>query len=407
MGRIIKGIALLLQLLIVICFLGSCSDGPTGTTQDYGQGDIDPTGGRDFFLGSTTVDGILDGRCDVWAYNLTVTSDSSGNVVAFDVVLVNRSRTTIYPPVLFWITRIIPSDVTVLNSDIVYIRPGPPGFDFSDDLGPDGKLEPGEHSAPVNMQFGMMELTSFSIGFDITTGSPPSDADISGVVFLDRDQDGGRDDTEPGIPGVQVVLNPRFPGDVAGPVVGVTETDPEGRYGFEGLYPGIYEVQAFGPGTPTTPNPMLVTLIGDSLGVMPIEGVDFGFSLQDSIYGDPVFGPVSVGPGSENGTSFEGSFRLPDPHPDAYVLDVAPPMILSPVAVMMRVDVARVWLNRELIYEFVCDDSTGAVCLPGARVAIPPHLLRADANYIHILVEGSENALLMFAVLQASDRPEN
>lgn len=407
MGRILKSTVLLLPLLIVSSILTSCSDDPTGATQDTGQGDVDPKGERDFFLGSTTVDGVTDGRIDVWAYNLTVRSDSSGNMVAFDVALINRSRTTIHPPVFFFITKIIPSGVNVLNSEIVYIREGPPGFDFSDDLGQDGKLEPGEQSALVTMQFGMNELTSFSIGFDITVGSSPNDADLSGIVYLDRDQNGERDYTEPGIPGVEVALDAKFPGDVVGPIVGVTQTDHEGRYGFAGLHPGIYEVQALGPGTPTTPNRMLVTLLGDSSGVKPIDGVDFGFFTPDSTTVDPVFGPVFVGPGSENGTRFEGSFRLPVLRGDDYILEVMPPMVLPPEAILTRVDVARVWLNGELIFEFVCDDSAGVACLPGARVGIPPQLLMGDPNHIQILVEGSEYAALMFAILRANGWPNS
>jgi hypothetical protein len=94
-------------------------------------------------------------------------------------------------------------------------------------------------------------------------------------------------------------------------------------------------------------------------------------------------------------------FSLPVPGADDYILEVMPPMIL----VVMRVDVARVWLNDTLIYEFVCNEP-GEQCLPAiTRVGIPPYLLMEDLNRIQILVEGSGHALLNFAILRASGWP--
>jgi hypothetical protein len=79
-------------------------------------------------------------------------------------------------------------------------------------------------------------------------------------------------------------------------------------------------------------------------------------------------------------------------------------MLLAP-AVVMRIDVARVWLNDELVFEFVCDDSSD-VCHPGERkVGIPPLLLMEDPNRIEILVEGSQYAVLEFAIRRASGWP--
>lgn len=417
---------LFFSLLITMGALASCSDeGPAGTSGNTDRsGEVDPRGDTDFFLGSASIDGVPDGRIDVWAHNLTIRSDSTGDsgsvgaVVAFDVVLINRSHHAVHPPVLFFITQITPSSVFVLNSEIVYASPaagitdGDPGFDFSDDLGDDNQLDPREHSAPVNVQFGMEELTSFSIGFEITVGSPPgpppSDVVISGVVFNDADQNGERDSTEAGLPGVKVRLSTNVPpGTDPFEVERVTETDRLGRYGFGDLRTGIYDVQAF-PGpiwNETTPNPLIVTLIGDSSGVRPIDGVDFGFFTKEPPEIDPVFGPVNVGPGSMHGPRFEGGFWVRSLDNRKYVLEVMPPPIMSSGPMLIRIDKVRAWVNGELLYSFDCDSMEHG-CLPGERVVIPPRFLREGPNRIQILVEGNERAFLMFTIFRVSDGSE-
>jgi hypothetical protein len=404
--------------------LASCSDdGPAGTTNSSnqtGKGEVDPQGDPDFFLGSAAIDGVPDGRIDVWAYNLTVHQDSTdsnstGTVVAFDVVLINRSRTALYAPITFLIPLIIPDGVSVLNSEIFYITDiteGPPGFDFSDDLGDDNKLDPREHSAPVNMQFGMRELTSFSIGFEITVGSPPpppgEHPDISGVVFNDVNENGERDSTEEGISGINVQLSTNTPNTDPFVFVRLAQTDRQGRYGFSDLRPGIYQVEA-APNSDlksTTPNPLIVTLIGDSSGVIPIRGINFGFFVKEPPDVDPIFGPVGVGPGSNHGEDFEGGFWVRDLDKDhKYVLQVVPPPIMSSSPMVMRIKRAEAWINQEHVYKFECDsDSTTTnSCLPFERVSIPNELLREGANRIRIRVEGSERAFLMFTIFRVSD----
>jgi hypothetical protein len=415
---------LFLSFIIALGTLASCSDdGPAGTTGSpdlTGKGEVDPQGDPDFFLGSTSIDGVPDGRIDVWAYNLTVHEDSTDSnsaatVVAFDVVLINRSPTAVHAPVTFFIPLIIPNSVTVLNSEIVYITDiteGPPGFDFSDDLGDDNQLDPREHSAPVNMQFGMRELTSFSIGFEITVGSPPppsGDPDISGVVFNDLNENGDRDDTEEGIPGVKVHLSSNTPNTDPFDFVRVALTDREGRYGFADLRPGIYKVEAAPHSDlkPTTPNPLIVTLVGDSSGVIPIRGVDFGFFVKEPPDVDPIFGPVGVGPGSNHGTDFEGGFRVEDiDRNHKYVLQVMPPPIMTSSPIVMRIDKAEVRINQEHVYKFECEsDSVGTTntCLPVERVSIPGELLMEGANRIRIHVEGSERAFLTFTIFRVAD----
>jgi hypothetical protein len=306
---------------------------------------------------------------------------------------------------MFWITKIIPNDVHVLNSDIVYITEGPPGFDFSDQLGGDNKLEAGEISGPRMVKFGMDELQSCSIGFRVTVGTPPDDAVVSGVVFFDRNKNGERENTEPGIPGVELwMTGVQEPRTTPPEILRRAVTDTAGRYGFRGVPAGIHQIQAFGSPQwmSTTPNPMIVTLLADSSGVIPLEGVDFGFFTQDTIPPEPVFGPVPVGPGSMNDTLYTGGFGIgPNDPRSGYILDVVMPPILSPSGspILMRIDLAMVWINNELVYRFWCDAGQD-VCFPGMRVTIPPGVIIPGRNDIRIEVQGNEHAFLLFSILR-------
>lgn len=407
--------------LVASVFLISCSDDPptgaTGDTDVSGQGNIDPSGSKDFLLGSVAFDGAGHGRIDVWAFNLTIGSD---NTVSFDIVLSNESNTTIYPPVIFWITQIIPDGVYVLNSDIVYIasnpiREGPPGFIFSDKLGDDGKLDPGEHTSSATIKFGMEELTSFSIGFRIEVGSPPDDFAVSGTVFHDANRNGKHDVNEPGIPGMKVTLTNDREDSTMGPeILRVAETNDRGHYGFRDVDAGIYTVQAHVPVqrpndstgalVPTTPNPLIVTLLGDGEGgVIPLKGVNFGFVPEGPPF-EPVFGPVAVGPGSFNGETFEGSFFLRSEGPlERYILDITPPHITTQTGVLMFVEHVKVTINEMVAFEWVCDSADSTVvayCAPVQRVELSPRLLVGGENRIEIGVEGNDRAVVLFTISQ-------
>ena len=102
---------------------------------------------------------------------------------------------------------------------------------------------------------------------------------VTGTVYLDRGQDGGRSPGDPGIAGVTVQLR-----DPAGNVVGTTTTGPDGTFTFPNVPPGTYtvrEIQPAGYGdspagpertndrpvtvTPTTPG---VANFADALGAV-------------------------------------------------------------------------------------------------------------------------------------------
>jgi hypothetical protein len=71
----------------------------------------------------------------------------------------------------------------------------------------------------------------------ITVLPPPSIAKIGDFVWNDRNRDGIQDPDEPGVAGVKVTLK-----DGAGGTVGTATTDDKGKYGFEKLKDGTYQV---------------------------------------------------------------------------------------------------------------------------------------------------------------------
>ncbi len=72
------------------------------------------------------------------------------------------------------------------------------------------------------------------------TGALPAAGDVSGFVFADVDNDGKKDRVERAIGGVEVRL---VGTDVLGSRVSLsTRTDAQGRYGFDAVIPGVYEL---------------------------------------------------------------------------------------------------------------------------------------------------------------------
>jgi SdrD B-like protein/uncharacterized protein DUF11 len=71
----------------------------------------------------------------------------------------------------------------------------------------------------------------------ITVLPPPSIAKIGDFAWADHDRDGLQDADEPGVAGLKVTLK-----DGAGGTVGTATTDETGKYGFEKLKDGTYQV---------------------------------------------------------------------------------------------------------------------------------------------------------------------
>lgn len=373
-----------------LCLLiSSCSESPINTVDPDGPpatGQIDPTGPSTFLLGTVTA-GPSSGRIDVWAHNLTIESDT---LVSFDAVIVNRSRWPVHAPIHFVITDIRPDVVKVANPD--FIGSDGPVFDFSDDLG-DGVLDPGEASEPVNMKFRWPEPMAFAIGFRIDAGDDTATGFVSGIVFSDLNGDGQFDmHTEPGIPGTVVGLRPS-----AREILYRTRTDHRGRYAFGKLTADVYTLRAHGVGDmrPTTPNPLIVTLVElpDST-VTGFDGAHFGFLGAPLPPQALIFGPVPVGPASPLGAELDSTFVVPDFFaPVDLFLRVIPSPILGPLR--MHVDEASVAINDTIVWTFVCE-TPDSICMPAAKVLLDPAL--HGENTISIRVLGDPRSFLLFSI---------
>jgi len=390
--------AYLICLIMVglLAVLPSCSDNPTDapiSADNQATGHIDPNQSGGVLLGRVTT-GLSPATVEVWAQNLTVESDE---IVSFDAVIVNKCRCPIEAPIHFVVTRVIPDAVQVENEDME--GPDGPIFDFSDDIGDDGVLGPLEASDPVKMQFRWPEPMAFAIGFRVEAG-PPNGGTVSGVVFNDLNGDGMRGSAEPGIPGVLVTLKPSVRENLYR-----TRTDINGRYLFPDLTADVYQVAAHAdPNTsmrPTTPNPLVVTLVElDDGTVSDFEHADFGFHFAVPPIPTLVFGPVDVGPGSPNGTVLDTTFSVPLFFaPVNFYLLVYPPPIAGPLP--LRIDRAEVVIDDATVWDFVCVPPDTLLCAPMAKVPLNLYLDGNDnlERHIRITTEGDERSFLTYSIV--------
>lgn len=396
-------------ILLFACFglMSSCSDSPTGTNASVpmeGEGNVDPGAGGSFLLSNVDMGPDYQGYVEVWAYDLVVESDS---IVAFDLVLINKTRSDIAPPLHFVITSIVPSTVTCFNPD-GYLRGPVPYFDFSDDMGGDELLTPGEATAPVHARFRWFEPTAFSIGFRLVIGEVIPRGMIAGVVFDDINENGVQETWEPGIAGTAVRLRGAQEDSVANVAYVVVSTDREGRYAFTDLEAGMYEVEALlllGV-RPTTPNPLLIALVELPGGnVSSFLAAHFGMA---AVVPPPVFvfGPVPVGPGGPQGTRVDSTFAIPPPMPpvppfaDLYFVRVDPPPIMGPYP--MFIEKVTVAIDDHIVYKFECPPDT--LCPPRPEsVLVDAALLMEGEHAISIEVLGSERAFLLVGIEHNSE----
>ncbi|WP_333067373.1 MULTISPECIES: SdrD B-like domain-containing protein [unclassified Microcoleus] len=101
----------------------------------------------------------------------------------------------------------------------------------------------------------------------INFGNAP--AGIQGTKFNDRNRNGIRDAGEPGIANVEIFIDTNNNGTREASERS-TLTDASGNFVFPGLVPGTYTVREIPPPrfTPTTPNPVVVTLAGINATVL-------------------------------------------------------------------------------------------------------------------------------------------
>jgi len=184
-----------------------CSENtePGFTTADQGgaliAGDLDPGQGT-FVLQQIdqTVPDRAPIRVELVGSNLRV--DAVAEVVSLDVAVRNAGEQPLYAPAMIWLYAVRPDGVTVLNADVVpglpdtsgTLPPPPPpaqyGFDYTQLLGGDPVLSPGEMSDGRTWRFHVPGLTGFAFGARAEFGLVPNLPVIAGRCFLDGNLDG-------------------------------------------------------------------------------------------------------------------------------------------------------------------------------------------------------------------------
>jgi len=397
-------IPLIFAVLMVFAF--SCGEKPAESTLDKetpfnGSGSIDPGTGGSFLLGSVPDSGAASGRIEVWAMN--VAFDDTTGIVSFDARLLNSTQRVITAPIRFVITSVRPADIAVVDFDGVTADQRP-FYDFSDMLGDDNMLAPGESSGPVAMKFHTVTARSFALGFRVDLGPAPGTGIIGGVVFRDDNQNGERercDRCEPGIEGITVVLQH---GDDEPNAVSIVRTNENGEYAFRGLREGVYTVTVIVRPTEwkvTSTNPLLVTLIKDADGnVQSFYGAYFGlYPVNVPGPEQTLFGPIMIGPFTPYGTELDSTFVNP-PSPMTvvfhYYLEVAAPVNTDPMPGV--VDSAKAWINGVLVFEYGKTIPPDTAYFPSQVVELRPGFVRDGLNEIRLRTTGDEGAAVMWRV---------
>ncbi|MBT8401117.1 MAG: hypothetical protein KJO98_11620 [Rhodothermia bacterium] len=151
------------------------------------------------------------------------------------------------------------------------------GYVYSELLGDDGVLSPGETSGEKLMVFVNPNNVSFSFNVEARFGMQPNRPRIAGVFFSDHNGNGVRDPNEPPFGGGWV--NVTGPG-IDSVTVGV---GADGTYSIGVREPGLYNLWAvppptFAPVEPTTSNPLEVVLLPGPNGLpQSFLHADFGW----------------------------------------------------------------------------------------------------------------------------------
>lgn len=278
-----------LVLLGITAILSGCGDDPVvpentddrGSNTGYGTIEENYT---DFTLKLDVADsplGLLQGPFYLKGQNLRYDSDAMALVVDFTIT---NSGIEAHPePVEVTFVHFVPDSVTVLNA---------PGegwtfpFEFAND---DGMWTPGEESLPLTVMFDVPYGVSIGFGAFISLGYGSVGGVIGGFVWHDFDADGIWDDSEPGLPDIEVILE-GAPADSAGTGLEIrtVRTGPRGGFAFGGLMAGHYVVgvEPMDGREITTLSSLHVILVENRDGVGSFTGAAFGMR--------PLVGPVFV-----------------------------------------------------------------------------------------------------------------
>lgn len=253
------------------------------------------------------VPGYAPLRIDLIGSDLQV--DVEEETISLDVALRNQGESPLYAPATVWLAEFAPPGVTVENADVVEALPDLPtfkadppdtvigparwGFDYSEKLGGDPVLEPGETSQGKTWRFHVPGLTGFSFRAWAQFGLVPNRPRLAGLGFRDRNRNGVFDgDDSPHPSGMVTITAPD------GTIL-VAHCGQDGRYAVPvaqaGLYRLLYDplVRCRCLVDYTTPNPLQVVLPPGPDG-RPVSYLhaDFGFAAQlDDSIPLPVFFP--------------------------------------------------------------------------------------------------------------------
>ncbi len=266
-------------LLFSLSFVPGCSEPTAPLTPPPPEGTAifqGSFGGAEFVLqrlDQTGPDGSFV-QIELVGKNLAV--DDTGDGVTIDVAVRNLAdrrgaRVNLYPQLVVWLENLRPSEVRVTNADFVLpdslavlpILPGDSvwGFDYSDELGDDGVLSPGETSGYRSWHFLDPGLVSFSFRANLQFGLQPNRPTVGGVVFTDLNRNGIFDGAEEGTQLGSVQLDRPDGGRQ------MVDVGLDGSWSLPAKEAGLYTVTYHPPpfATPlpfclTTPNPLRVLL---------------------------------------------------------------------------------------------------------------------------------------------------
>lgn len=253
-------------LCLVLLAIAGCSDStnpPAGGGS--GAGTIDPVTGT-FLLKSVEVE-LPDGLfCTVELVGSGLVLDDDGIHVDLTVALRNNGDHPLAAPITVMVSDFVPSTTWPVNGELPLMEPavlGPvPGVDgwiYTEQLGEDQVLDPGEVSDGKLWRFVTEDQGSFSFMTRIFA-QPPERPVIAGECFVDENRNGMRDLGEgPLVPGHVVIVRPDS-GEVVVPV------DAVGRYEYPLQESGLHvvgyvpEFNTLVPIAYSTPNPRHVLI---------------------------------------------------------------------------------------------------------------------------------------------------
>jgi hypothetical protein len=217
--------------------------------------------------------------------------------------LANRSKRPLYAPLRVILTSAGPDSARIERADD-RTPEGAAILDFSDRVGGDGVLAPGETSARRPLAFSAPGDRSFPLAAVLVSGDGPPYGALGGGVFLDHTPNGRRDRGEEGLGGISITLRK------GSRIVAETTTGEDGRYLFTGLARGTYSVVKNGTNLATvTPNPLRIALVTGERGrPQSFLAADFAcFRRAPPSAENAVLGPLRAPASGETTT---GSFLL-------------------------------------------------------------------------------------------------